>query len=49
MLNIDQERRELLVLRKNIAQMEKAVEELKAYADQLEEKIFNEFDGWRFV
>jgi len=49
MLTIDQERRELLILKKNIAQMERAIEEMKQYAEQLEEKLFDEFDGWRCV
>lgn len=48
MLTIDQERRELLILKKNIAQMERAIEEMKQYAEQMEEKLFDEYD-WRCV
>ncbi len=39
---IDEERRQLLILRKNIAAMEKAVEEMKAYAELVENALFNE-------
>lgn len=45
MFTLDKERRELLVLRKSIAQMEQAIEDMKAYADLLENALFDEYES----
>lgn len=44
MFTIDQDRRKLLTLRRMIHNMEIALQEAKEFADELEEKTFDEWE-----
>jgi len=44
MWDIDEDRRKILVIRKMIVNLERAIEEAKDYVNELEEKAFDEWE-----